>query len=209
MRLRGTTAHELVLLLCGVLLLSLPSRLPAQPTAQQIEFFESAIRPLLAEHCYQCHSQKADPVFAGLRLDSRSGLEKGSDSGPVVVPGKPEESRLVEVVRGTGTLQMPPTGKLSEDKIAALVKWIEMGAPWPDEKGSLRAKRDTKFDLEARRREHWAWHPVQTVAPPRVENDVWVRNEIDAFILTKLQEKGFQPAGQAAPKRFSGEFTLT
>ena len=154
----GKIARELFLFLCGVLLLLLPSRLPAQPTAEQIEFFESSIRPLFVEHCHQCHSQKANPVFGGLRLDSRSDLEKGSDSGPVVIPGKPEESRLVEVVRGTGALQMPPSGKLSADKIAALVKWIEMGAPWPDEKGSLRAKPDTKFDLEARRREHWAWH---------------------------------------------------
>ncbi len=195
-----TTARELVLFLCGVLLLAVPSRLPAQPTAEQIEFFESTIRPLLAEHCYQCHSRKANPVFAELRLDSRSDLEKGSDSGPVVVPGKPEESRLVEVVRGTGTLQMPPTGKLSEDRIAALAKWVEMGAPWPDEKGPLRAKPDAEFDLEARKREHWAWHPVQAVAPPRVENDAWGRNEIDAFILAKLEGKGLQPAKQAAPE---------
>ena len=195
-----TTARALVLFLCGTLLFSLPSRLPGQPTTEEIEFFESAIRPLLAEHCYQCHSQKANPVFAGLRLDSRSGLEKGSDSGPVVVPGKPEESRLVEVVRGRGTLQMPPTGKLSEDRVAALAKWVEMGAPWPDEEGSLGAKPDAKFDLEARRREHWAWQPVQPVVPPKVENTAWVHNEIDAFILAKLEEKGMQPAAQAAPE---------
>ena len=192
--------RELGLVLCAVLLLSLPSQLPAQPTAEQIEFFESAIRPLLAEHCYQCHSQKANPVFAGLRLDSPSDLEKGSDSGPVVIPGKPEESRLVEVVRGTGTLQMPPSGKLSEDKIAALVNWIEMGAPWPDEKAPLSAKPGDKFDLEARRSEHWAWHPVRRVAPPRVENEAWSRNEIDAFVLAKLEEKGLQPGEQAAPE---------
>ena len=196
----GKIARELVLLLCGVLLLSLPGRLPAQPTTEQIEFFESAIRPLLAEHCYQCHSQKANPVFAGLRLDSRSDLEKGSDSGPVVIPGKPEESRLVEVVRGTGALQMPPAGKLSADKIAALVKWIEMGAPWPDEKALLSAKPGSKFDLEARRSEHWAWQPVRAVASPRVENDAWVRNGIDAFVLAKLEEKGLRPAKQATPE---------
>ena len=194
------TIRDLRLLLCALLLLSLPGRLPAQPATEQIEFFESAIRPLLAEHCYQCHSQKANPVFAGLRLDSPFDLEKGSDSGPVVIPGKPEESRLIEVVRGTGALRMPPSGKLSEDKIAVLVKWIEMGAPWPDEKAPLRAKPGDKFDLEARRSEHWAWHPVQKVAPPNVENDAWVRNEIDAFILAKLEGKGLQPSKQAAPE---------
>ncbi len=193
-------ARELWLVLCALLLLSLPGRLPAQATTEQIEFFESAIRPLLAEHCYQCHSQEANPVFAGLRLDSPSDLEKGSDSGPVVIPGKPEESRLVEVVRGSGALQMPPSGKLSEDKIAVLVKWIEMGAPWPPEEEPLPAKPGNKFDLEARKSEHWAWQPVRALAPPRVASDAWSRNEIDAFILAKLEEKGLRPAAQAAPE---------
>ena len=95
------------------------------------EFFERRVRPLLAEHCYGCHSAKAEKVKAGLLVDSREGLLKGGESGPAVVAGKPEQSRLIEAVRYSNPeFQMPPRRRLSDEQVAALVRWVELGAPW-------------------------------------------------------------------------------
>ena len=98
-----------------------------------VEFFETQVRPIFATHCYSCHSSKAKPLFAGLKLDSRTALTRGSDSGPVLVPDRPDDSKLIQAVRGNLPLKMPPTGRLADSQIAALVRWVEMGAPWPAE----------------------------------------------------------------------------
>jgi len=105
----------------------------AEPTHEQTEFFEKKIRPVFAEHCYSCHSDKAEKVKGGLRLDSRAALLKGGDTGPVIVPGDPEASLLIKAVRyDDEDLQMPPKNKkLSADEIAALEAWVKMGAPDP------------------------------------------------------------------------------
>ena len=96
-----------------------------------VEFFESRVRPLLAEHCYGCHSAKAKKVKAGFLVDSREGLLKGGESGPAVVAGKPEQSRLIEAVRySSPDLQMPPRGRLSDEQVTTLVRWVELGVPW-------------------------------------------------------------------------------
>src|SRR5262249_46685981 len=96
------------------------------------EFFETRVRPLLAEHCYDCHSAKAVKVKAGLRVDSRESLFKGGESGPAVIAGKPEQSRLIEAVRYSNPdFQMPPRGRLSDEQVATLVRWVELGVPWP------------------------------------------------------------------------------
>ena len=93
------------------------------------EFFESRVRPVLAEHCYRCHSAKAEKVKAGLLVDSREGLLKGGESGPVLVPGQPEQSRLIEAVRyASPDLQMPPRSRLSDEQVADLVRWVESGS---------------------------------------------------------------------------------
>ena len=95
-------------------------------------------------------------IFAKLQLDSASGLASGSEAGPVVVSGKPNESRLIQAVRGE-LVQMPPTGKLADRQIAALAEWVEMGAPWPAEEAPVAVGPEAAFDLEARRKSHWAW----------------------------------------------------
>ena len=98
--------------------------------ARPAEFFEARIRPILVEHCTRCHGPKKQE--SGLRLDSREGLLKGNDAGPVVVPGRPEESPLIEAVRHGGAVKMPPKAKLPDQAIADLTAWVEMGAPWPE-----------------------------------------------------------------------------
>ena len=172
------------------------SSFAAAPTADQLEFFESRVRPLLAEHCHQCHSAQAKPVFAKLYLDTSEGLRQGSEAGPVVVPGRPDESRLMHAVRGE-SVQMPPTGMLADDQIAVLAKWIEMGAPWPQEESRDFAASETGFDLEARKQAHWAWHPVKAASPPEVRNQAWPLNDVDRFLLARLKSEGLSPAEEA------------
>ena len=167
----------------------------ASPSAEQLEFFESEIRPLLAERCYACHSSKTETPFAGLRVDSRAGLLKGGDSGPAILPGHPEQSRLMKLVRGEPLL-MPPTGRLPEEQIAALDKWIQMGAPWPEEQPAPKLQPGV-FDLEARKRSHWAWQPVKVADPPTVRNQEWPANSVDRFLLAKLEDQGLKPAPPA------------
>jgi hypothetical protein len=97
--------------------------------AVRSEFFEKRIRPLLVEHCLVCHGPRLQQ--GGLRLDSAEFLLQGGQSGPAVVPGEVEQSRLIQLVRGSGNLQMPPTGPLSESQVAALEQWVRDGAVWP------------------------------------------------------------------------------
>lgn len=100
-----------------------------------IDFFEKKIRPVLIEHCYQCHSQaaqQAGKLKAGLLLDSRAGLRKGGESGPVLDTAKPADSLLLKAVRHEGDLKMPPDGKLADREVAALAEWIQGGAAWPE-----------------------------------------------------------------------------
>ena len=163
---------------------------------QQVEFFDARVRPLLAANCYQCHSAQAKPLFAGLHLDSRAGVLQGSETGPVIVPGEPGQSKLIQAVQGE-TLRMPPTGKLKDDEIAALVAWVEMGAPWPEDKAPAAAVEASGFDLEARKREHWAWQPVRPVSPPKVNHHGWPLGAVDRFILRKLEQQGLTPAPPA------------
>src|SRR5262245_30087395 len=113
--------------LCGLHFLTL--RVEADPPAAATEFFEKRIRPILADNCQACHGARKQE--AGLRLDTAEGLKKGSESGPVLVPGKPDQSKLIQAVRYAGDLQMPPEGKLSDQRIADLTTWVTDGAPWP------------------------------------------------------------------------------
>jgi mono/diheme cytochrome c family protein len=160
--------------------------------AKGVEFFEKRVRPLLADNCYQCHSQQNKKTKGGLLLDSREGLLKGGDSGPIFVPGDPDKSRLINAVRYKDEdLRMPPDGKqLTGAQIADLEAWVKMGAPLP-RPGAQENK------IQASRRSHWAFQPVKQPAIPMVKNLTWVQSPIDAFILAKLEPAGMQPAQQA------------
>src|SRR5687768_13319170 len=122
-------------------------------TAAGIEFFEKRIRPLLVEHCQQCHGAKQQR--GGLSLASVAGMRQGGDRGPAIVPGQPEQSLLLTVVSyADDDLKMPPKGKLKAEQIADLTRWIELGAPGPPD--SLAAPTPgEEFDLQ-KRRNHWA-----------------------------------------------------
>ena len=111
-----------------------------QPVAAAPDFFEKSVRPVLANHCFECHGPQKQK--AKLRLDSREAMLKGGESGPAIVPGNPVASILIQAVRQDGALTMPPGGKLSATDIATLTQWIKRGAPWGTK---LRANDVTKI----------------------------------------------------------------
>ena len=158
---------------------------------EQIEFFESQVRPLLVEHCHQCHG--ADKQKGGLRLDSREGVLLGGESGPAVTPGQPDTSLLLTAVKYTGDTQMPPDGKLSEAQIAVLQKWISMGAVFPATVSIPDAEK------LARQKSHWAFQPVQVVEPPAVHEAGWVRTPVDQFVLSHLESRQLLVAQVSEP----------
>jgi hypothetical protein len=178
----------------GVLLLIRPAA--AQSILEQIEFFENKIRPVFAERCYSCHSEKAEKLKGGLRLDTAEGVLKGGTSGPVIVAGEPDASLLIKAVRyADPDLQMPPKGKrLSAEKIANLEAWVKMGAPMPHI--SVSSHRPLTEVSEARAR-HWAFQPVKKPGIPAVKLSRWVQTPVDRFVLAKLEEQNLKPAPAA------------
>jgi cytochrome c553 len=169
--------------------------LAADLTSSQIQFFENKIRPVLANNCYKCHSQQAEKVKGGLLLDTKEGVLKGGENGPVIVPGDPEKSVLIKAVRYTDPdLQMPPPRgggkKLSDSEVADLAAWVKMGAPDP-----RMATAAQKAWSDASKK-HWAWQPVSKPAVPEVNPESfrgWPKTPIDNFILAKLEEKELKP----------------
>jgi cytochrome c553 len=169
-----------------------------RPTPEQLEFFEKSVRPLLVTHCYECHSVDATKLQAGLLVDSRASLLQGGDSGAAIQPHDADASLLIEAVRYE-SYEMPPRGKLSDDDIAALERWVNMGAPWPEEAAPAAAVPRDEFDLQKRKSEFWVWQPVQEVAVPTVVDTSWPKNDIDRFILKDLENAGFRPAPASQP----------
>ncbi|MCW5554034.1 MAG: PSD1 domain-containing protein [Verrucomicrobiae bacterium] len=179
----------------GVWVFGSLAALASAPTADQIEFFEARIRPVLFEHCYSCHSDKAEKIRGGLRLDNREATLKGGSSGPAIVPGDATASLLIKAVRyEDDDLQMPPKDKkLPTEQIADLEAWVNMGAPDPRVDDGPKPLTDI---AEARAR-HWAFQPVQKPAPPKVKQPGWVQSPVDPFILAKLEQEELSPANPA------------
>ncbi len=167
-----------------------------RPSAAAVEFFEKNVRPVLVGNCYTCHSADTNSK-GGLRVDDRNGLLNGGNSGPAVVPGKPEESLLIRAVLHTDEeVKMPPKKKLAADQIAHLTQWIKDGAAWPVvDMAALKVKPDARY--EKLRKEHWAWQPIKTTPAPTVRNESWPRGEIDRYVLATLEAKGLEPVADA------------
>jgi mono/diheme cytochrome c family protein len=165
----------------------------AQLTKEQTEFFETKVRPILAENCYKCHSVEQGKAKGGLTLDTRPGWQKGGENGQVIQPGHVDASPLIQAVRYKDPdLQMPPKGeKLSAEQIATLEKWVEMGAPDPraGDKESV-AKMSGLTDAA---RNHWAYQPVKKPAVPETKTPAWCKTPIDAFVLQKLEANKMVP----------------
>jgi cytochrome c553 len=165
--------------------------------AEALDFFESRVRPVLAEHCYTCHGTETQK--AGLRLDARSAILQGGDSGPAIVAGDPNASLLAQVIRYDGDVAMPPKEKLPDDAIEALNHWITLGAPWPEEAPPAPVAETDDFAaaVQKARETHWAFQPVTNPAPPESPQADWARQELDHFIAAKLAEAELTPANEA------------
>jgi hypothetical protein len=166
-----------------------------KPTPEQVAFFEKKIRPVLIDQCYKCHAADAEKIRGGLLLDTREGVHKGGDSGPVVVPGNPDRSALIKAVRYKDeATKMPPKAKLPNEVIADLEAWVKMGAPDPRDGAKIATK---EIDIE-KGREFWAFQKPKRPAVPHIRNaKSEIRNPIDAFVHAKWDEKGLTPVGLA------------
>ena len=159
---------------------------------EEIEFFEKQVRPVIADQCYKCHG--AEKQKGGLRMDSREALLKGGEDGPVVAPGKPEDSSLIKSINHRGDSKMPEKAdKLPETQIAALTEWVKMGLPWPEN------DKPVTTAAQAAGKTHWAYQPIGRPTVPDIRNPKsQIRSEIDAFLLAKLEPAGLAFAPPAA-----------
>jgi hypothetical protein len=166
----------------------------AEVSAQDAAFFDAKVRPLLVERCYECHSHEKK-IKGGLVLDSRSGWEKGGDSGPAIVPGKPDDSLLLKAIRYEDPdLAMPPKKRLGVAEVAIFTEWVKRGAP--DPRTGVVAKAGG-VSMEERRR-HWAYQPIANPLVPAVRDTAWPRNDLDRFILARLEAEGSRPSPPAS-----------
>lgn len=172
-----------------ILLFFLPAALLAAPAGTD-DFFETKIRPLLANKCFACHTEAK---LGGLRLDSREAIVRGGKTGPAIVAGKPEESLLIQAVsRRHERLKMPPSDPLTETQVAELTAWVKMGAVWPSAPATAAAK-EGGYVIGPEKRAFWSFQPIRKPGLPEVKNTSWARGPIDRFILAKLEQKGLNP----------------
>jgi hypothetical protein len=168
-------------------------------TREQIEFFEKKVRPVLAERCWKCHGTEKQE--SGLRLDGRDAALKGGEGGPVIIRGQPDKSSLIVALGYKGDIQMPPSGKLPEAELAALVAWVQMGAPWPNEAEKVAADGARSVSAatspQNSQSAHWAFQPVVRSSAPNVGRSDWCATPIDSFILHELEAKGLSPSPTA------------
>ena len=170
----------------------------AQDQAARLDFFEKKVRPLLASHCYTCHSADTKPS-GGLRVDDRNGLLTGGNTGPAVVPGDPGKSLLLNRVTQEDTKRrMPKEGKpLTAEEVADLTAWIKDGAVWPPI-AAARVVRQAEAEVRgAARRSTGPGSRSPTRKPPAVTDAAWPRDDVDRFILATLEAKGLKPVGDA------------
>ena len=163
----------------------------AEPTAEQVQFFETSIRPLLIEKCHKCHG--AEKQWGTLRLDSREAVLRGGDTGAAIVPGQPAESLLVKAISHTDdNLKMPPKEKLTDRQIADLTRWVALGAPFPvATKSAAPRTRDPN---------HWAFQSPVEPTVPQTANAARSNGPLDRFVLAKLEAAQLEPAQPASPR---------
>ncbi len=186
------------ILLLPLTLLPFFSVAAAPSDLSQLDFFEKKIRPVLVEHCYECHSASAKHIRGGLLLDTRDGILKGGDSGPALVPGNPRDSLLIIGIRHEDKdpdMAMPPKkDRLPDHILSDFEEWVRMGAPDPRTGPS----RSTSWDPE-KAATHWAFKPVAQPPVPAISDPKrFIQNPVDAFILEGLQKKHLTPAVKAS-----------
>ncbi|MDA7610313.1 PSD1 and planctomycete cytochrome C domain-containing protein [Verrucomicrobia bacterium] len=163
---------------------------------ESVAYFEKHVRPLLVEHCYECHSE-SEKIKGGLRLDSRQGWITGGDSGKAIEPGAPEKSLLLEAIAyNNPDLEMPPRGKLPTSKIAQIEHWIRMGAADPRD-GDVSESADEAIDLD-KGRQFWSFRPISLPPAPKNTDKDWAFNLIDRFVMAELEKNSMAPTRDAS-----------
>ena len=184
--------------LIGLVYLITQSSSFGEITPAQVQFFETKIRPVLADACYECHSKESGKSKGGLTLDTKVGLRLGGNTGPGLVPFKPRESILMDAMLWRDNdLEMPPEQKLPTHVLNDFRKWIEMGAPDPRD-GGIPKVVNSEIDIEEGRK-FWSFQKPQKTVAPRVNDPEWGRTDVDRFIYAKLQAHGMTPAKVANP----------
>jgi hypothetical protein len=194
----GTLLSRSGFVVCAVTLFAAISG--AAPGETDTEFFEKRVRPLLAEHCLECHSVEKK-VKGGLRLDFEGGWRAGGDSGMAMVPGDVDASLLVKVVRYEDVdLQMPPRRKMSASEIGVIEEWVRRGGPDPrkeDPAKTAGGKGGAKVPTVEEGRAFWAFQPPQAREVPAVRDSGWSGLRVDRFLLAKMEAAGVKPVGDA------------
>src|ERR1041385_406431 len=153
--------------------------------------FDRDIQPVFSDHCYQCHGPDENARKAKLRLDIKEGAFRLRNGKTVIVPGKSRESELVRRITSTDPDEQMPqpeaNKRLTPHQIDCLKQWIDAGAKWS---------------------EHWAFKPISTPRPPRVKNAKWVVNDIDRFVLARLEQESLKPSARADPERMLRRITF-
>ena len=164
--------------------------LGAEPDTASIEFFEKHIRPVLVEHCYECHADESDSTKGGLRVDQQASLLRGGDTGAAVVPGDIKNSLLISAMKQQD-FEMPPKGKLPDETIRRFEQWVRMGAPMP------MSAPDVNDEPKKSVEDYWAFKPPQHQPLPEVRNSAWPRSAVDSFVLARLEREGLTVNGDA------------
>jgi hypothetical protein len=176
---------------------------------EQLEFFESKIRPVLASECLECHGMEKQK--GGLRLDYRDGWKAGGDTGPAIVPGEPAKSLLLKSIRHEDPDLLMPSKrpKLSDTSIADLEKWIALGAPDPRDQPTALAASVSWETLLPERAKWWSLQPVRTPALPAVRNTAWSEHPVDRFLLARMEAQGLTPGEDADPRTLYRRLCIT
>jgi hypothetical protein len=170
----------------------------AEPSPEAVEFFETRVRPVLADRCFKCHGPETQK--AGLRLDARSTMLAGGEGGPVLLEGdQAPGSRILQVITYDMQTKMPPDAKLPQEQIDAITEWVKMGSPWPGGGEIVAANKTTAWAerVAAARSSQWSFQPVNLPAAPAVATTDWARTPIDQFILAQLEGKQLAPSPRA------------
>lgn len=182
----------------GALLIAVGDDRLLADDVESVQFFETRIRPVLVRHCYECHSHAAAEVKGGLLLDSRDAVRIGGESGPAVVPFKPEQSLIISALRHE-SFEMPPGKRLDDGVVADVVKWITDGAADPRDlpPDFQTAADDAWKETLAERLEWWSLKPIAKHQPSLANNGSWANSTVDHFILAGLEAAGLKPSAQA------------
>ncbi|HXG88861.1 MAG TPA: PSD1 and planctomycete cytochrome C domain-containing protein [Vicinamibacterales bacterium] len=165
----------------------------AANSAPSADHFEAKIRPLLAANCYACHAESA---MAGLRVDSREALIRGGETGPALIPGKPEDSALIKAIQHAEGFPKMPRGraKLQQADIDLLTEWVRGGAVWPASGTAAPAPMAShEKPVTDAHRAYWAFQPIVKSMVPAVRDASWAKNDIDRFVLARLDRDGLKP----------------